>query len=368
MHYHILLSETCNSECRYCYKKSLEEFDNGLDKKFKFDFSSPEDSIVDVKKLKKFLEKDKNAVLIFYGGEPLLRIDKIKEIMDAIDVPFRMQTNAKLIDKLPKEYVNRITKLLVSLDGSCERTDYNRGEGTYDRVMENIRLIKKNGYNGEIVARMTISQENPDLYEQVVSLIRAGFDSVHWQIDAGFFKFDYNKEKFSKFADEYNKSVSKLIDYWINGMKKGKVLKLYPFLAIIDSLIKNEKTKLRCGAGYAGYAISTDGKVVACPIMNCIEDFCAGNLDSDPGKLKKFDVSGDCTNCKYLDLCGGRCLYWNQAQLWPKEGNDLICSTIKHLIDELKAKLPEINSLIKEGKISKQQFEYEKYFGPEIIP
>jgi len=368
MYYHILMSEACNSECRYCYKKSMEEFDNGLDKKFKFDFSSPESSTVDIKKLKKFLLKDKDAVLVFYGGEPLMEIEKIRRIMDEIHIPFRMQTNGKLLDKLPAKYVNRIKRILISLDGDKKRTDFNRGEGTYDKVISNLNLIKENGYNGEIIARMTISQEHPDIYEQVLSLIKAGFTSIHWQIDAGFYKFDYNYEKFKTFSEEYNKSVSRLIEYWINEMKKGNVIRIYPFIAIIDSLLKGESTGLRCGAGYEGYAISTDGKVVACPIMNCIEDFKAGDLNSEPKELKKFDVGGKCKTCNYLSLCGGRCLYSNKAELWPEKGTEQICNTIKHLIDELKAKLPKIKDLIDQKIISKKQFTYEKYFGPEIIP
>ena len=71
MHYHLLLTERCNSNCRYCYEKSMKE-ENDLDKKFEFDFSAPTDSSVKIKKLKTFLKKDKNSVLIFYGGEPLL--------------------------------------------------------------------------------------------------------------------------------------------------------------------------------------------------------------------------------------------------------------------------------------------------------
>lgn len=369
MHYHILLTEKCNSECKYCYEKSMKEFDNQLDKKFKFDFSAPSSSQVDIKKLKEFLDKDKQAVLIFYGGEPLLEIEKIKEIIDNIQVPFRMQTNGKLLNELPIKYLNKIDKILVSIDGSQERTDFNKGKGTYDLVIKNIELIRKNGYKGEIVARMVISPEFSDVYEQVIHLLKLNlFDSIHWQIDAGFYKFDYDKKKFELFVKEYNQSISKLIDFWILGMEKGQVIKLYPFLAITESLLKNEPTKLRCGAGYSGYAIGTDGKIIACPIMNCIVDFEAGNLDSQPEKLKKFDVSGVCTNCEYLDLCGGRCLYWNKAELWPKEGDELICKTIKHLIDELKQKIPKIKELIKEKKIKESDFSYEKYFGPEIIP
>jgi len=335
-----------------------------IGKKFSFDFSDSGE--LDVGKMKKFLENDKNSVLVFYGGEPLLEIEKIKEIMDEIDVPFRMQTNGKLLDKLTAKYMNRITKILVSLDGTKKRTDNNRGKGNYDLVMKNIRLVKKNGYKGELIARMTILY--PDIFEQTMSLIDSGFSSVHWQLDAGFYDFDFNKKKFSTFVRKYNKSISKLVEFWISEMKKGKVLRFYPFVAIADSILNGEKTKLRCGSGHSGYAIANSGKIFACPITNHIENFLAGDLDTEPKDLKKFDVKGRCLECNDKNLCGGRCLYWNYSDLWPEDGDELICSTVKHLIKELKKKMPEIRKLIEKGIISNKDFEYEKYFGPEIIP
>lgn len=367
MHYHILLTETCNSQCRYCYQKSLKEFDNGLAGKFRFDFNSPEKFSPNVEKLKEFIAKDGKAVIVFYGGEPLLEIEKIKEIMDEIPVAYRMQTNGKLLDKLPIEYANKIGKMLVSIDGARERTDFNKGNGTYDIVTGNVKNLRKQGYDGEIVARMTIS-DFPDIYEQVRHLLNTGFDSIHWQLDAGFFKFDFNKKKFEKFAEEYNKSISKLIEYWLAEMKKGKVLRLYPFIGIMDSLLKREKTGLRCGAGHSGYAITTSGKIVACPIMNNIEDFQAGTLETEPKNLKKFDVGGKCLMCKIKDKCGGRCLYANKAELWPGRGQRLVCKTIKHLISELERIKSEVDKLISKGVVKEKDFEYEKFFGPEIIP
>jgi putative peptide-modifying radical SAM enzyme len=346
----------------------MKEFDNELDKKFKFDFTQPAKTEINIQKLKNFISKDPKAVIVFYGGEPLLEIEKIKEIMDNINVPFRMQSNGKLLNELPIEYVKRISKMLISLDGDKKITDFNRGKGTYDRVIANITLIRSQGYNGEIIARMTISQNQSNVFKQVKYLVENGFDAIHWQLDAGFYKFDFNKERYEKFVEKYNNSITKLINYWVKQMKTGKVLKLYPLLAIIESLLKNEPTKLRCGSGHSGYSITTNGKIVACPIMNSIKDFEAGDLDSNPDELKKFDVSEPCTNCSYLSLCGGRCLYWNKSKLWPAEGDELICKTIKHLIDSLKNKMPEIKKLIKKGVISENDFEYEKYFGPEIIP
>ncbi len=366
MHYHIILTELCNSQCKYCYERSLSDIDSPINEKLKLNFEVPERSEIDVNKLKEFLSRDPNAVLIFYGGEPLLEIEKIKEIMDKIDVPFRMQTKGNLLNRLPAEYVNRIGKILVSLDGSKERTDLNRGAGTYDLVTKNLKLIKKNGYDGEIVARMAI--DFSDVYEQVLALLDAGFTSIHWQLTAGFFASDYNYEKFKRFSEEYNKSLSQLINFWISEIKKGRVLKLYPFLGILHSLLHNEKTLMRCGAGHSGYALSTDGKIVACPIMNGVNDFIAGDLESNPSKFKKFEVSNRCKNCEEYSLCGGRCLYWNVAQPWPEEGDELICSSVKHLIKELKNNMRIVQKAIAEGVIKIEDFDYEKYFGPEIIP
>ena len=105
MHYHIILTERCNSKCRYCYEKSMNEFDNGLDEKWSFDLETPADSVVNVLELKKFLKKQ--DTLIFYGGEPLVMIDKLKEIMDNVDCRFCMQTNGKLLNALPEKYLNK---------------------------------------------------------------------------------------------------------------------------------------------------------------------------------------------------------------------------------------------------------------------
>lgn len=379
MYWHILMTEVCNSECKYCYEKSMQEFDNHLGDKFNFDFSAPKDFSADLKKLKRFILQDKDPVIIFYGGEPLLQLEKIKQIIDIFKetgTRFCMQTNGKLLNNIPDEYLHNFSKILVSIDGDKERTDYNRGKGNYDLVLSNINLIRRNGFKGEIVARMCLSPlpktkvDVSDIEKQVKHLIKLSlFDSVHWQIDAGFYAHDYNKKDFSEFVKKYNASVKKLLNFWVSEMNKGRVLKIYPFLGIFETLYYNKKTKLRCGAGYEGYAVTTDGKIAACPIMNNITNFYVGNIgDSNPKKLKQFSPEPPCTECSYLNSCGGRCLYSNKAKLWSEEGQKQICETVIFLIEEIKKKIPEIKQLMSEGKIKESQFEYEKYFGPEIIP
>lgn len=371
MYFHIILTERCNSECRYCYKKSEEDFGSGIEKRFDFDFNAPEDSAVKISELKNFLLKDKNPKIIFYGGEPLCNIKKMKEIMDNIKADYYIQTNGKLLDKVSKECLNKFKKILISIDGEKEITDFNRGEGTFEKVFSNLKLIRNQGFYNEIVARMTLSFSDGflELFKQVKYLLEIGFDSVHWQLDMGFYKFDFEEEKVKRFVDEYNKEVSFLLNFWTDKIKKGFVLKIYPFLGIADSILKKEKVKVRCGSGHMNYTITTDGRITCCPITNGIKNFYVGDIvQSNPLHLKKIFVSGQCISCNYLELCGGRCLYSNMANLWPREGEELICKTVKHLIDSIKEKIPEIKNIIKNGKILEKQFNYEKYFGPEIIP
>lgn len=352
----------------------MEEFDNGLKDKFDFDFNVPCDSQVKGSKVAEFL-KDGDT-LIFYGGEPLVNFLKMKEIMDEVEkskkkIRFCMQTNGKLLNEIPIIYIKKLSKILVSIDGDRIRTNTNRGWETYNTVLKNIIEIKEKGYEGETVARMTLSF--PDVFEQIKHIVglidQKIFDSIHWQIDAGFYKFDYDKKKFKQFVKEYNKSIDKVLDSWVNCMReKKKVLKLYPLLGIFECLYYNKKTKLQCGSGHANYTISTDGHLLACPITSGIKNFYCGDLDTPVEKLKELYVKEPCTSCKYLDVCGGRCLYSNYAKLWPEEGEKLICQTVIHLIEGIKERIPEIKDLIQKGIIYEDDFEFERYFGPEIIP
>jgi len=113
------------------------------------DWDLPSDLSFDLQDLYSFLSKDPSACLTFYGGEPLLRVPLIREIMDGAPVErFMIQTNGVLLSRLPAPYRNRFETILVSLDGTEDLTDRHRGQGTYRRVMENVRQLVRGGFPG----------------------------------------------------------------------------------------------------------------------------------------------------------------------------------------------------------------------------
>ena len=84
---------------------------------------------------------------------------------------FMIQTNGILLDRLAPEIVNRFSTILVSLDGRENLTDENRRAGVFYRVMKNVKKIRSNGYHGELIARMTVT-ERTDIFDAVRYLAR----------------------------------------------------------------------------------------------------------------------------------------------------------------------------------------------------
>lgn len=374
MFFHIILTTECNSQCRYCYGESLDDFDEDSPE-VALDYSLPRKMNYDVSLLDRLCKRDPYCVLTFYGGEPLLCLDEIKTIMDETKPKlFMIQTNGLLLDSLESDYLNRFHTILVSLDGDEALTDSYRGPGTFRKVVSNLRLIRKNGFSGELIARMTV-MENTDIYKQVRWLLdneEFAFSSVHWQLNAGFWKADYARRDFHFWTHEdYNPRLRELISYWIDSMEnEGIVLRLYPLLGVAESLLSGEKDAfLRCGGGWINYAIQTDGQIIPCPTMWGMKQYYLGHINNtDPWKLPKVFVNQPCSNCAALRLCGGRCLYANVMKRWTPNAYSEVCNTVQNLIDAISEQMPRIRRLIEAGRIHFRDFEYIRFNGSEIIP
>jgi len=374
MFFHLMLTTECNLQCKYCFGEALEDIDANFPS-LEVDYSFPRKIGYDTHLLNRFCKQDPDCVLSFYGGEPLLCIDEIKQVMDDVKAKnFLIQTNGLLLNCLEPEYVNRFHTILVSIDGDEALTDFYRGNGTFRKVVDNLKSIRRNGFRGELIARMTV-MEHTDIFKQVAWLTgndEFSFSSVHWQLNAGFWQNDFKRRDFKKWSEEsYNLAIRKLVRFWVDHMEENNVvLRLYPLLGVAQSfLFSEEKTFLRCGGGWVNYTIQTDGHIIPCPTMWGMKDYYLGHIsNANPLKLKQIFVSEPCTECDVYNICGGRCLYANITKRWNAEAYSLVCNTVKNLIDTIKGEMPRIRRLIESGKISLRDFEFMKYNGCEIIP
>ncbi|MDI3498032.1 TIGR04084 family radical SAM/SPASM domain-containing protein [Archaeoglobus sp.] len=311
----VILTPVCNGNCLYC-----GGYDEGL---------MPPKIQYPLESLKKIV--DGNSVA-FYGGEPLLEMEKMKEIMDSVKAEhFILQTNGLKLNRLEDEYIRRFSTILVSFDGRREVHDLYRGN--YERVLENVLNVRRKGFEGELIARMVASQET-DIYEDVMHILNLDcFTHVHWQIDA-VWSSDGVWRDFERWVERYNAGVRKLVKFWASELRKGVLHGLVPFMGVATAIFK-PFTHPPCSSGFESFAIATDGRILACPICPDLDWNEVGSLDE--GIKRRLEILEPCLSCSYFRFCGGRCVFFNRERLWGDRGFRLVCSTVKNLVDSILA-------------------------------
>lgn len=355
--YILFTTGRCNLRCRYC-GGSIPPDKVSWEVKYEID------------ELRKFMDGDDERVIAFYGGEPLLNHEFVMRVMDSIPAEhFVIQTNGTLVKLLPPKYWMMFDAVLLSVDGRREVTDYYRGRGAYEAAIGAAKYLRKIGFNGDLIARMTVSEES-DVYEEVTHLLSLGlFDHVHWQLDV---IWSDRWSDFERWAEEdYKSGINRLIGLWISSLRMGKVAGIAPFLGVLRAALERPNEAPPCGAGRDSLSILPDGKVIACPIAFDVSWSLLGDLRSGRGVdlARSLAIGEPCVSCEYFRYCGGRCLYAYKERLWGDEGFERVCNVTKHMIDGILRALPEVKELIGRGKVSPDQLVYPRFNNTiEIIP
>jgi uncharacterized protein len=147
----INLTKTCNFRCTYCYEQDTEQ-ELFTDDKPEFDFDELVKFINDFKSSDYIkLKHDGKVRLTFWGGEPLMRYDLIKELinyyLDDNDVSFFLYTNGFFKDEiLTLAKMTSKFQFQISYDGNDIHTKnrlFPNGDSTLDLVLSNIKEISK---------------------------------------------------------------------------------------------------------------------------------------------------------------------------------------------------------------------------------
>ncbi len=150
-HLVLSLTERCNLRCRYCLHTAQVEWARPHG-------SRSMSRAVAVKSLRYFMERTDpghQPVVSFYGGEPLLELDLLEQVVlvgrqlpRGGEIRFVIDTNGTNLDEAARDLVVREKiHLQVSLDGPEPFHDLHRvngrGTGSHARVMKNITALLK---------------------------------------------------------------------------------------------------------------------------------------------------------------------------------------------------------------------------------
>jgi uncharacterized protein len=151
------VTNSCNLNCVYCAQGEL--YDDVCNKKKIHRNVNNSNAINLVKYIigNKPPNKHNRLSISFYGGEPLLNADFIKQIVEVvnllksekeIDIDYFMTTNATLIHKHIDFLVSNKFKLLISLDGNEENHSYRvfkkNNKNSFQRVINNLDMVQRN--------------------------------------------------------------------------------------------------------------------------------------------------------------------------------------------------------------------------------
>lgn len=179
------VAHTCNLNCSYCFasqgkyhgERALMSFEVG---KRAIDF------LIENSGERRNLEVD------FFGGEPLMNWDVVKQIVEYArsvekkygkNFRFTLTTNGVLIDDDVIDFSNReMSNVVLSLDGRKEihdatRVDY-AGNGSYDRIVPKFQKLVASRGGKNYYMRGTFTHRNPDFTNDVFHMADLGFTEL----------------------------------------------------------------------------------------------------------------------------------------------------------------------------------------------
>lgn len=345
------ITDACNLNCFYCgYGKFYSDYDKRENKNLEV-----EKALILLDYLSVLWQSNKNNSSLrdiyigFYGGEPLLNIPFIKQIIAYLEqlkistrkFTYTMTSNAILLDKYMDFLVEHRFNLLISLDGNKEnhayRVDY-MGNNSFDRVIKNIRLLQKTHpeYFDQCV-NFNAVLHNKNSYESVYRFIKDEFNKIPTITelnDMGIredmkseFKVIYRNTQTSLMQSEHYEEINK--DMFI---KSGDYQSLTTFLHQYNPCVfkdynellygKNDK-QIKCPTGTCypfsrKMFVTVNGKILPCErigqqyYMGKITDTLQIDLDFETiaekhnTYLKK--VSSQCVSCENQKTCI-QCVY-----------------------------------------------------------
>ena len=328
---HILVPTLrCNHTCTYCYAFREPEEAKGYD--------MSEDS---AKRIVDFIFQAPapNIVIEFTGGEPLLKPDIIRFIVEYAEeknkkaqkkLSFALVTNGTLLDEGMFKFIKEHKiGLCFSLDGPKEVHDKNRkytkfpGKSTYEDVYRLVKKYKMKEYKERTFALPVITKSALPKYKKIIDLyVSLGFKSFRYKYLTDFGFATSNWKNLSYSPEQFVKTWKNVVEYILELNKKGIPMREEITSIFIRKLILGEnpgfaELAVPCGAVDGQIIYDYDGGIYTCDEARTLGDtFKIGNVhdidykDMKNNKIRKLMKINSalfgftCDDCPWIPFCG----------------------------------------------------------------
>ena len=319
------ISHDCNLRCKYCFA-STGDFGKGR-------------KLMPVETGKKAIDfllthsgNRHNLELDFFGGEPLMNWDAVKEIIayarskeEEYNKKFRftVTTNGMLLNDESIDFINEeMSNVVLSLDGRKCVNDAMRvtegGRGSYDVFVPKFQKLvekRRNGKYKEYYARGTFTKNNLDFANDVYHIADdLGFDqlSVEPVIADPSEPYALTEEDLPRIYEEYEKLAVEMIR---RKKEEGGCFNFFHFMIDLDQGPCAIKRLRGCGCGNEYVSVTPDGDIYPCHQFVGHDEWKMGNLEDETLDLEmkdKFACSNiytkdGCKDCWCKFYCSGGC-------------------------------------------------------------
>ncbi|NKE65478.1 radical SAM protein [Ramlibacter sp. RBP-2] len=316
----------------------------------------------------------KEVYVTFYGGEPTLNRPMMAEVMQRFPHwRFQLQTNGTLIDDLPPAILQRLSNVLVSIDGGQAITDGYRGRGIYRQVLKNLAQVR-GAIGGSVTARVTWG--NPaTTFEELDALVAddSPFDYLYWQFVAD---EQYGGDAVARREDVLRRLVERFF---------ARTDALYPLIPIMG-IVRNKLLPGRAQELYGGRTqcrasshllnVMPDGRIFPCPDLLYEPGMVMGNIQGNwlhASPLQQAPAM-PCGGCEALSWCRGNCMknlhlaYVKGDRRYRENVADPICGLLRFLGREIDRHDPQAWFARLPLPVRRQLTDCEVYEYVEIMP
>ena len=314
------VAHTCNLNCAYCFAsqgkyhgdRALMSFETG---KQALDF------LVANSGTRRNLEVD------FFGGEPLMNFDVIKQLVAYArsiekehnkNFRFTLTTNGVLIDDDVIDFANReCHNVVLSLDGRKEihdrfRVDY-AGNGSWERIVPKFqKLVQARGGKGYYM-RGTFTHANPDFLEDIKEMLRLGFSELSMEpvVCAPDDPSALTEDDLQIVMRQYEQ----LAELMLARRKEGRPFTFYHYMLDLNGGPCVYKRISGCGSGTEYMAVTPWGDLYPCHQFVGEEKFRLGDVwngVTNPETQEEFAACNvyarpACRDCWAKLYCSGGC-------------------------------------------------------------
>jgi len=319
------MAHECNLRCGYCFAGDGTYSGEGLSDRGLMPAE------VGKKALDFLIENSgarRNLEVDFFGGEPMLNFDAVKEVVahgrkreaeTGKKFRFTLTTNGALLNEEANKYINEnMDNVVLSLDGRKEVNDnmrrLNKGGGSYDTILPKIKALAESRGQKNYYVRGTYTCHNLDFAADVLHMASCGFKQLSVEPVVAPQDADYalTEEHLPQLFAEYEK----LADSLLERERAGEGVHFFHFEMDLDGGPCLAKRVTGCGAGAEYLAVTPSGQLYPCHQFVMDQSFRLGDLDS--GIINKTLVSdfsachvfakSECLNCWAKYYCSGGCM------------------------------------------------------------